>query len=605
MRTDDDLQRELRRIDGKSYGAYKDLKGPWRIGDVTLHLDYVQGDPFAAPSKVRLEVSAGAARLPEGLWSNPVRAVALEDLLARRVRRAIERVVGHSRRGSGKSGKVAIDAGAQEVLERSAAVIHGDGGCEARIDVGLPAAGRRILGREAAPLLLEDLPAIARRALVWGDGPAPADAQLFVDGVEDQETLRARLESLGLVAFIADGSILPRESGASDRPLPTGDRTIAFRAPDGPLAVEIELPHRPEPVRGLGIPQGVTLIVGGGYHGKSTVLRALERGVYPHIPGDGRELVATRADATKIRAEDGRRVEKVDVSPFIGDLPYGRSTTDFSSDAASGSTSQAANIVEALEAGSRLLLIDEDTSATNFMVRDARMQALVSREHEPITPLVDRIRELHDRRGVSTVLVVGGAGDYFDHADTVIRMRDYLPDDATAAARAIAEARPTGREPEASTPLPAAPAPLSADRIPDPRSFDASKGRRDVKIGARATDRISFGSEDIDLRAVEQLVDTSQTRAIGLAIQLAVERFMAAPSSSSSPSSSRPSAPCAPSLTDVLDDLDRVLAMEGLDALSPTGRRGEHPGRLALPRRYEIAAAINRLRTLRMHQHAR
>lgn len=598
MRTDEDLRRELRRIDGKSYGAYKDLRGSWRCGDVWVHLDYVQGDPFAAPSKLRLEVPPERAELPPELWDNPVRRLALEDVLARKVAGAIDRVVGGARRGSGKSGKVAIDAGAQEVLQRSAAVIHDDGGCEVRIDVGLPAAGRRILGREAGPLLLEDLPAIAKDALMWG-GRSSERATGFVDAVEDQETLRARLESLGLVAFIADGSVLPRESGASDRPLPADRNAIAFRAPEGPLAVEIELPHRPGgPVRGLGIPEGVTLIVGGGYHGKSTVLRALERGVYPHIPGDGRQLVATRSDAVKIRAEDGRRVEKVDVSPFIGDLPYGRRTHDFSSDAASGSTSQAANILEALEAGSRLLLIDEDTSATNFMVRDARMQALVAREHEPITPLVDRIRELHDQRGVSTVLVIGGAGDYFDHADTVIRMRDYLPGDATAEAKRIAAAHPTGRRPEAPTPLPALPAPLTpAARVPDPRSFDASKGRRDVKIGARATDSISFGSEDIDLRAVEQLVDTSQTRAIGLAIQLAVERFM------SPPGRQDPQAAPGPSLPRVLDDLDRFLALEGLDALSPAGRQGEHPGRLALPRRYEIAAAINRLRTLRIHQH--
>jgi predicted ABC-class ATPase len=545
----------------------------------------VQGDPFAAPSKVRLVVPPQLAALPETLRSNPVRTLALEDLLGRRVRRAIDRVVGRARRGSGKSGKVAIDAGAQQVLERSAAVVHDDGGCEVRIDVGLPAAGRRILGREAGPLLLEDLPAIARQALMWG-GAIPTEALAFVDGVEDQETLRARLESLGLVAFIADGSILPRESGASDRPLPMSANPVPFRAPEG-LAVEIDLPHRSAPVRGLGIPEGVTLIVGGGYHGKSTVLRALERGVYPHIPGDGRELVATRADAVKIRAEDGRRVEKVDVSPFIGDLPYGRTTTDFSSDAASGSTSQAANIVEALEAGSRLLLIDEDTSATNFMVRDARMQALVAREHEPITPLVDRIKELHERRGVSTVLVVGGAGDYFDDADTVIRMKDYLPDDATARCKEIARSLPTRRQSEAPTPLPALPAPLAPTRrVPDARSFDASRGRRDVKISARATDQIAFGNEDIDLRAVEQLVDTSQTRAIGLAIQLAVERCMGPDQA----------------LPDILDDLDRFLAIEGLDALSPAGRHGEHPGRLALPRRYEIAAAINRLRTLRIHQ---
>ncbi len=581
MRTGADLERELRRIDRKSYGAYKDLRGPWRLDDLEVHLDHVQGDPFAAPSKVRLVVDPERAQLLVGLRDNPVRRMALEDFLARRVAAAVERVVGSARRGSGKSGRVATDAGAQEVLERSAVVIHDDGGCEARIEVGLPAAGRRILGREASPLLLGDLPAIARQALMWSAGEPPG-ARAFVDAVEAQEVLRGRLDSLGLVAFIADGSLLPRASGASDGPM-GADEAVAFVAPDS-LAVEVQLPHRVDPVRGLGIRAGVTLIVGGGYHGKSTLLRALERGVYPHVPGDGREGVVTRSDAVKIRAEDGRRVERVDVSPFIGDLPRGRPTMDFSSDSASGSTSQAANIVEALEAGSGCLLIDEDTSATNFMVRDARMQALVAREDEPITPLVDRVRELYEVRGVSTVLVVGGAGDYFDHADAVVRMREYLPEDATEQARAIARSHPSARLPEATSALPEGAEPLSGPRIPVARSFDASRGRRDVQIGARAVDSVRFGEEDIDLRAVEQLVDASQTRAIGLAIQLAVERFMG-------PDRSVP---------DVLDDLDRFLAMEGLDGLSPAGRRGEHPGRLALPRRFEIGAAINRLRTLRI-----
>jgi predicted ABC-class ATPase len=331
----------------------------------------------------------------------------------------------------------------------------------------------------------------------------------------------------------------------------------------------------------MGIPRGVTLIVGGGYHGKSTLLKALERGIYPHIPGDGREYVVTRGDAVKIRAEDGRRVEKVDISPFISDLPYDRSTTAFSTDDASGSTSQAANIIEALETGATVLLLDEDTSATNFMVRDSRMQSLVQKAHEPITPFLDRVRELSEELGVSSILVMGGCGDYFEAADTVVMMRDYLPQDVTREAREIARRQPSGRAVETSRAL-TTPTP----RIPLSRSFDPSRGRRDVKIDVKALDLILYGRERIDLRGVEQIVDMSQTQAIGHAIHLAAGRFMDGDAT----------------LGQVVDRVEDLLDREGLDRLDPFHRPEHHPGNYALPRKHEIAAAINRLRTVRMHQ---
>ena len=153
----------------------------------------------------------------------------------------------------------------------------------------------------------------------------------------------------------------------------------------------------------------------------------MELGIYSHIPGDGREYVATDPKAVKIRAEDGRFVEKVNISPFIKSLPLLRDTLRFSTDNASGSTSQAANIMEALEMGARVLLIDEDTSATNFMIRDRRMQELVQKAHEPITPFIDKVRQLYQDQRVSTILVMGGSGDYFEAADTVIWMNNYRP----------------------------------------------------------------------------------------------------------------------------------------------------------------------------------
>jgi predicted ABC-class ATPase len=337
-------------------------------------------------------------------------------------------------------------------------------------------------------------------------------------------------------------------------------------------------------INGMGIPQGVTLIVGGGYHGKSTLLDALVHGVYAHIPGDGREYVVSTANAVKIRAEDGRRVEQVDISPFISTLPYGRSTNAFSTDDASGSTSQATNIVEALEVGATALLLDEDTSATNFLVRDARMQALVHKEHEPITPFLDRVRELYDALGVSTILVLGGSGDYFDVADTVVMLRDYLPHDVTDAAREVARTYPTQRQKEIADPLQAL-----TPRIPQAQSFDPSRGKREVKIDVKSRDMVLFGSDAIDLRAVEHLVDRSQTRAVGYALHIAAQQLMDGRAT----------------LREVLAKMEALLDQEGLEALDPFRRNERHPGNFARPRSYEVMAAINRLRTVRMRQDER
>ena len=577
------LRATLSRIDGRGYKAYKDIEGRYRFGEFELHIDHVQGDPFASPSKIRVRIPQAVARLPDELFADKARRVGLQDFLARQVAGAIRRGV-KGQRGTGKSGQVTIDFGGQEVLERTAVLVTKDW-TEARMKVGLPAAGRRVLGSQADAILCRELPQVVEQSLRW-DAVPQQEARRFVECVENHRHLCCRLDEAGLVAFVADDAVLPRESGVSDRPMPS-KRAVPFQSPES-LRVTLSLANpigsasgSVDRISGMGIPRGVTLIVGGGYHGKSTLLRALERGVYPHVPGDGREHVVTCPDAVKIRAEDGRRVERVDISPFVSNLPFGRGTVDFSTDEASGSTSQAANIVEALELGATLLLLDEDTSATNFMVRDGRMQALVHKEHEPITPFVDRVRELYDQWGVSTVLVMGGCGDYFDSADTVIMMRNYLPVDVSAQARKIAESQPTRRQIESPRPFDEI-----TRRIPLPESFDASRGRRDVKIDAKGPDLISFGREMIELRHVEQLVDTSQTRAIGHAIHLAGGRFM------------NPKA----TLREVVDSLEAFFDREGLDALDPFRRGDRHPGDFARPRKYEVGAAINRLRTVQVRQ---
>ncbi|RMF20608.1 MAG: ATPase, partial [Cyanobacteria bacterium J083] len=499
------LKNLLLRIDGSSYKAYKDIKGSYQFDDFVLIIDRVQSDPFAAPSKFRVIVNQTVAKLPEYLFNSPSRRVALQDYLTRQFAAAAHKISLH--RGSGKSGLISIAKVTQEVLNRTTVFID-KSQIEVRFVVGLPAHGRRILGRQAVEMLCIDLPEIVDTALKY-EALDAARVKQQVEIIEDADWLRQQLINHKLVAFIPNGAILPRASGVDPRPLK--DNPQKFQSPPS-LEVEFNCPNRGL-VKGMGIGQGITLIVGGGYHGKSTLLQAVALGVYNHIPGDGRELVVTEDSAVKIRAEDGRSVVGVDISPFINHLPLGKSTVNFSTPNASGSTSQAANIIEALEVGSQLLLIDEDTAATNFMIRDRRMQKLIGKDKEPITPLIDKIQQLYKECGVSTMLVIGGSGDYFDVADTVIAMEDFLPKDVTEKAKAIAQAYPTMRENEGGDKFG-----QIKLRIPLANSIDPSSGKKTVKLRVRDTNSISLGREDIDLGRVEQIVDPGQLQAIAEAI---------------------------------------------------------------------------------------
>lgn len=569
MRTQEELSNRIRRIDGRGYKAYRDIEGTYDFGDFRLSIDFAQADPFAAPSRIRVWISQEIVRFPENSFGHPSRRVALEDFLTRRFAEAT-RHHGRGNRGTGRSGDIAIDHPGQEVLERTSMFVNASG-VEARFTMGLPAFGRRVAGQDAAAMFFEELPRIVRASLLF-ENLDRERLYRHLETTEDADYLRGRLKHLGLSAFVADGSILPRAGGVDPRPLTRG-RVVPFESPEA-YRREIRLPNRGA-VRGMGIPNGVTLIVGGGYHGKSTLLKALELGVYNHVPGDGRELVVSDPSAVKIRAEDGRRVERVDISPFIANLPFGRDTRAFSSEDSSGSTSQAANIIEALETGAKLLLIDEDTSATNFMIRDHRMQELVAKEKEPITPFIDKVRRLYLDLGVSTILVIGGSGDYFDVADHVLCMVDYRPQDVTDQAKAIADTHRAERRAEGGASFGSI-----TERIPRAESLDPSRGRRPVKISAKGRHTILFGRYPIALQAVEQIVDTGQTRALGDALNFA-GRFMDGETT----------------VNTVLDAVLKEIEEDGLDALNafPVGN-------LALFRKAELAAALNRLSTLGVEQ---
>ncbi|MGD1899434.1 MAG: P-loop domain-containing protein [Phormidesmis sp.] len=400
--------------------------------------------------------------------------------------------------------------------------------------------------------------------------------------LEDSEALRKQLDERGLVAFIGKNACLPRRSGIDERPL-VSDADLFVPPDDEPdnesnnKIVELETPHSGR-LQGLGIPAGVTLIVGGGYHGKSTLLKAIEQGIYNHVPGDGREQVVAHPDTVKLRAEDGRCVTRVDISPAINHLPRGRNSRQFSTENASGSTSQAAGLIEAIEAGAKVLLIDEDTAATNFMIRDRNMQALIAKDKEPITPFVDKVRQLYDDHGVSTILVMGGCGDYFAVTDTVIAMEDYQPRIVTAQAKAIAQANLSQRQLEGGKYFGSITA-----RTVLPGSLPEPKDNRSLKIKARK-DSLMLGCEMIDLRAIEQIVEPHQVRAIAQAIVYADRYYVDG----------------VRSLSKVLDCVMNDIESSGLDVLaeesSTFGQRLF--GDWATFRRFELAAAINRLRTL-------
>ena len=531
-----------------------------------------------------MRIDGKRAGFPAAFLETKPRRVCLEDALVRRFFRETGRLAGRAR-GSGKSGLIESSRPGQEVLERTACRIRQeDGEILFRFYVGFPAFGRSIAAGELVTILFDMLPKVIRDALFYHKEEAETFRKmLFL--TDDQQALRAFLKERGLSAFVAEGAVLPRESGISQKPMKDA---VKFRSPDS-LRVTAKLPHAGD-VSGMGIPRGVTLIVGGGYHGKSTLLEALQRGVYNHVAGDGREFVVTDDTAVKLRAEDGRSIRNTDISLFIDHLPGGRRGTGFTTENASGSTSQAANTIEAMEAGSRLFLIDEDTCATNFMIRDALMERVVRREQEPITPFLNRIRPLYEEAGISTVLVAGSSGLFFEKADLVIQMDQYLPYDITARAKGAVREMPADSAVETATGRKAGLAAEPGRReetlppLPDFRrcpkgGMRAAKGDRH-KIKVTGIDEFLIDHEAVQLGQVEQLADREQTAALAYALLYLEEKVFDGKTS----------------LRDAVRALSELLEKEGPEALSPGGRAVPS---LARPRPQEIFACVVRYRGLR------
>lgn len=558
------LQTLLNQIHRKSYPAYKGTKGAYQFQRYILSIDHVQGDPFASPSKISIRVSGKDARFPSKLFDTYEKRIALEDYLIRKFHQSIEQY-NFKAKGSGKSGLLSVSQCHQEILDRTACTINpSNGDILLHMEIGFPANGRTINAQELSRILFDFLPSCVQNTLFYAKLDQKKLEQIH-DLAEDQTYIRKQLKELNLVAFVANGSILPRESGISPRPLKDA---VPFVSPQS-LEITLNLPHHGK-LTGMGIPKGITLIVGGGYHGKSTLLNALELGVYNHIAGDGREYVITDDSAVKLRAEDGRSIKHTDISMFINHLPNKKDTTSFYTEDASGSTSQAANVIEAMEAGSSLFLIDEDTSATNFMIRDELMQRVVNRSKEPITPFIERARMLYEQYGISSIIVAGSSGSYFHIADSILQMDQYVPLDITAFAKQEAKAFPLPNYEH-----------LALPNTPDykrcPRQNSAFRSQGKCKIKTHGKDTVQLNRTTVDLRYVEQLVDHEQTTALGYMIkQLETYSFDG-----------------KKNLRTLIDSLYETLAKKGLSEIAPNTN-------MALPRRQELFAALNRYRDLKL-----
>lgn len=580
MKNSEELRQQLRSINRKSYPAYKGLKGLYHFGNYILSIDHVQGDPFASPSHVSIQISHRDAGFPVEYYKDTLTGTTLCDYLTRQFEKQVSQYSFRAK-GSGKSGLLTVSHCGQEILSRTACEIT-EKGITARFFVGFPANGRTINATELEKILFDFLPVCIQKSFFYSSLNAK-ELQNYIELAEDQEFIRQTLPAKNLCAFIADGSILPRESGISSRPMKA---SVPFTSPDS-LRISINLPHKGK-ITGMGIPKGITLIVGGGYHGKSTLLNALELGVYNHIPGDGREYVITDATAVKLRSEDGRFIKDVDISMFINDLPNKKDTRCFSTLDASGSTSQAAGIVESMEAGSHLFLLDEDTSATNFMVRDAFMQQVIQREKEPITPFLERAEDLYKKAGISTILVAGSSGAFFHIADTIIQMDNYVPKDITASVKKLCSQYPLPAVSVTDFQLPHSHRIMSRPAESSKRLRHNSHGNHSdsgaakperLKTRISGTDGFSLGRQEIDLRYTEQLIDAEQTAALGLLLKYAVEHL----------------ADGRRTLPEIVQFLWKNLSLHGLSFFTENQKISCG---YATPRIQEIYACLNRYRGL-------
>lgn len=569
MRDKEEFYGVLNGIDGKPFEDYAQLIGDFDFSRYVLKINSVQrdGDARGRATLFLLRVPQIIANFPQHLFSTPVRRTALEDLLTRKVAARIEAIARYDREGISRR-RMSIACPGQKILPRSAVVVTEEY-IEARIYVDLPEQDGRICGRAAREVFFEDLPAIANASLVYCN-LNESEVHDFVNVMEDADHIRQILPTRGWVSFVSEGSLLGR---AGDSDLPDYDQLMALAVSDE-MASELDVPNSGK-VRGFGVPAGVTVVLGDAFSGRVELMRALAAGIYNHIPGDGREMCITVPDAVYVNAEPGRSVQRVDISAFVNAEDRHIDFKQFTSLHADAVSSQAAGTAEALEAGARALLFDESDSASEFLSLSASAAALMPGVERRMSPLALRARQIADELGIS--IVVGGAAtvsELIPVADTVLKIENHRVTDVTAEAKGLAVKMQSLKGAAADV------APMvEKNRWVVTSSIDPSVGRFDASIDATSSCALKFGRSLVDLRGVHQIADVYQTLTIGRILYYAKLRYMDEP---------RP-------IREILDLIDRDLSTEGLESLTRDLR-----GDLARPRRYEIAAALNRLDTLRI-----
>ncbi|MDF7807841.1 ABC-ATPase domain-containing protein [Pontiellaceae bacterium B12219] len=564
----------LAELDGQPFSGYQKLIGDFDFSRYVIKCAAINlEDEDAAHPVFSIRVPQTISEIPEYLFDTPVRRTAMEDLLLRRISDCISRIANYDQNGIARR-HIQVSSPNQKILPRNALLLTKEY-IEVRIEITLPfqtiiVDGEPLVsidGEMAQQIFFEDLPEIVSNSLLYCNIDI-AEADEHVNNMEDADRLRQYLGASGQVAFVAEGALVTRLTGSD---LPDYERMSPVEAADE-LLDEVEVPHSGA-VRGFGIPNGLTLILGESNSGRVDLMDAIAQGIYNHVPGDGREHVVTVADAVSIRAEVGRSIQQVDISAFASELLDGGNAASYSTKSAGSFTSQAASTVEALEAGARVLLYDEHSSSSTFLSSDTRVASLLGKSSR--NTLAARARQMVDELGIS--MVVAGSSlvaEFIPIADKILKIENFCISDITEEAKAlnIVAPAPVNDTVNLSTML-------SRSRWVMPSSIDPSIGREDLVIETDEVDFLQFGRSLVDLDAVRQIADADQARAIGFVLYYAKLRYM---------DEGYP-------MREILDLVDRDLSNEGLNALVRDIR-----GDLARPRRYEVAAAINRLPAFRV-----
>jgi predicted ABC-class ATPase len=558
----------LAEIDGKPFSEYERLIGDFDFARYVIKCSKIEMARDGENPVFNIRVPQSIAELPGHLYDSPVRRTALEDYLTRNLCAVTGRIARFNESGWARRNIIIAEPG-QKILPRTSVAVTKEY-IDARIRIALPykvyVSGERLVdGEMARKVFFEDLPEIVSSSIFCCNLDLGA-AEEFVNGMEDADRVRQTLATLGLVGFVGEGSLLAREQGSDE---PDLSHIAPFEVADD-ARTEIDVPNAGK-IAGLGIPAGLTVVLGDAANGRKDFMSALAAGVFNHIPGDGRETVITVSDAVQVAVDRDRVVQEVNITPFLTESENGNPAS-YSTRSADSFISQAAATIEALEVGARVLIVDENTSASAFLTTDARVAGLLGAT--PRASLAQRARQMVDELGIS--LVIGGenlVAEYIPIADTVLKVEDFQVTNITEEAKALNLALP----PEAPV-VNLAPM-LARSRWIMPSSIDAAVGSKDVVISALDLNAIQFGRSVIELDSVPQIADESQTLTIGLLLYYAKLRYM------------QEGYP----LREMLDMIDRDLSSEGLGTISRDLR-----GDLARPRRYELAAALNRLPTFRV-----